>query len=146
MIKKILCGFLLITIECFSLNFSIAPTEFEVDLTKNATYEAHILNNTAESLRIEIYLENALGYEEKTLIDDIIIFPKVVSIRPGGKQTIRFRIKENKLKQKGSYKSLLVFREKPSKIKKHTDRMNQNFSTKLSFITEIAIAIKGEKK
>ena len=85
-------------------------------------------------------------YLENNLIDDIVIFPKIISIRPGGKQTIRFKVKENKNKQIGVYKNLMVFREVPNRIKKISTNSESQFSTKLSFITEIAIGIKGEKK
>ena len=150
MLKKLILIFLL-GFKSFSLNFSIAPTEFEVDLNKNSIHEVYVMNNTAEPLRIEAYTEIIPEYLENNLIDDIVIFPKIISIRPGGnrpggKQTIRFKVKENKNKQIGVYKNLMVFREVPNRIKKISTNSESQFSTKLSFITEIAIGIKGEKK
>ena len=145
MLKKLILIFLL-GFKSFSLNFSIAPTEFEVDLNKNSIHEVYVMNNTAEPLRIEAYTEIIPEYLENNLIDDIVIFPKIIYIRPGGKQTIRFKVKENKNKQIGVYKNLMVFREVPNRIKKISTNSESQFSTKLSFITEIAIGIKGEKK
>lgn len=145
--KKILI--MLITISAtkiFALSFSIAPTEFYVSLDKNQLYEAYIMNNTFTPLRIEVYKEDIKGYESKSLAEDIMIFPKIISVRPGGKQLVRFKIKSNPEREKGEYRALLVFRESPNKVKTISKNNNENFETKLNFITEIAIGVKGEKK
>lgn len=145
--KKILIMIMILfKVKLFALSFSVAPTEFEISLEKNQLYEVYIMNNTFSPLRIEIYKEDIKGYEDKSLTEDIIIFPKIVSIRPGGKQLVRFKIKPNPARKKGSYRSLLVFRENPNSIKTISKTSTDDFETKLNFITEIAIGIKGEKK
>lgn len=146
--KRILV--ILVVVLCstnlFALSFSIAPTEFDISLDKNQLHEAYIMNNTFSPLRIEIYKEDVKGYEDKSITEDIIIFPKIISIRPGGKQLVRFKVKPNPSREKGVYRSLLVFRESLNNIKTISKNENGNFETKLNFITEIAIGVKGEKK
>lgn len=146
--KRILV--ILVVVLCstnlFALSFSIAPTEFDISLDKNQLHEAYIMNNTFSPLRIEIYKEDVKGYEDKSITEDIIIFPKIISIRPGGKQLVRFKVKPNPSREKGIYRSLLVFRESPNNVKTISKNENGNFETKLNFITEIAIGVKGEKK
>ncbi|MBM6690427.1 MAG: hypothetical protein IAA47_02395 [Candidatus Fusobacterium pullicola] len=146
--KRILV--ILVVVLCstnlFALSFSIAPTEFDISLDKNQLHEAYIMNNTFSPLRIEIYKEDVKGYEDKSITEDIIIFPKIISIRPGGKQLVRFKVKPNPSREKGVYRSLLVFRESPNNVKTISKNENGNFETKLNFITEIAIGVKGEKK
>lgn len=146
--KRILV--ILVVVLCstnlFALSFSIAPTEFDISLDKNQLHEAYIVNNTFSPLRIEIYKEDVKGYEDKSITEDIIIFPKIISIRPGGKQLVRFKVKPNPSREKGVYRSLLVFRESPNNVKTISKNENGNFETKLNFITEIAIGVKGEKK
>lgn len=146
--KRILV--ILVVVLCstnlFALSFSIAPTEFDISLDKNQLNEAYIMNNTFSPLRIEIYKEDVKGYEDKSITEDIIIFPKIISIRPGGKQLVRFKVKPNPSREKGVYRSLLVFRESPNNVKTISKNENGNFETKLNFITEIAIGVKGEKK
>lgn len=142
--KKLLI-FLIISFSTFALNFSIAPTKFDLDLSKNETKEAYIINNTSAPLRVEIYLDKAEGYEDKNLNSNIVVFPKLVSVKPGGKQSIRFKVKSSEELEKGEYKSLLVFREKPKEIKQKTQE-SEEFSTDFNFITEIAIGVRGEKK
>ena len=146
--KRILV--ILVVVLCstnlFALSFSIAPTEFDISLDTNQLHEAYIMNNTFSPLRIEIYKEDVKGYEDKSITEDIIIFPKIISIRPGGKQLVRFKVKPNPSREKGVYRSLLVFRESPNNVKTISKNENGNFETKLNFITEIAIGVKGEKK
>ena len=146
--KRILV--ILVVVLCstnlFALSFSIAPTEFDISLDKNQLHEAYIMNNTFSPLRIEIYKEDVKGYEDKSITEDIIIFPKIISIRPGGKQLVKFKVKPNPSREKGVYRSLLVFRESPNNVKTISKNENGNFETKLNFITEIAIGVKGEKK
>ena len=146
--KRILV--ILVVVLCstnlFALSFSIAPTEFDISLDKNQLHQAYIMNNTFSPLRIEIYKEDVKGYEDKSITEDIIIFPKIISIRPGGKQLVRFKVKPNPSREKGVYRSLLVFRESPNNVKTISKNENGNFETKLNFITEIAIGVKGEKK
>lgn len=143
---KILFGLIMIGVYSWALNFSVAPTEFKVDLNKNSIEEVYLMNNTATPLRIETYVETARGYDGKDLNEEIVIFPKKISIRPGGNQTIRFRVKATE-RELGQYKSLIVFREIPQQIKKEkVDGKRNNFETNLNFVTEIAIGVTGEKR
>lgn len=147
--KKILY-FFIFTISYFSsyaLNFTIAPTSFEVDLDKVETHEVFVINNTVTPLRLEVYVDTAKDYEKKSLNSNIVIFPKKISIKPGAKQIVRFRVKVPKELEKGKYKSLLVFREIPSELKQKVEikSTNEGVATNLSFITEIAIGVTGIK-
>lgn len=138
--------YILTFISVYALNFSIAPTKFQVDLDKIETQEAYIINNTSTPLRIEVYLDVAQGYEGRDLNSNIVFFPKLVSVKPGGRQSVRFRLKDIEELKKGEYKSLLVFREKPQQIKKIDKSEEKEVTTEFNFITEVAIGIKGEKK
>ena len=101
--------FFITNIVTLCLNFSVSPTKFEVDLSKDGTYEAYLLNNTPNPLRIEVYTEVPKGYEENNLNKNIVIYPKKISIKPGGKKEIRFKVKGIKNIDKKTYKTLLVF-------------------------------------
>lgn len=141
--KKIFLLFIFLYTVSFGLNFSVAPTKFELDLKKSTTNEVYIINNTAKPLRLDVYLETPEGYEKNNLDDKITIFPKVVSVKPGAKQTVRFKVKVDKDMPKGKYKSLLVFRERPSDIKSKSQNKSEGLSTSITFITEIAIGVTG---
>ena len=143
--KIILICFIIFTQSVWSLNFSIAPTKFEADLSKTTYHEAYIINNTAQPLRIEVYTEAPKSYEKYNLNDEITIFPKIISIKPASKQEIRFRVKPSENIKNGEYRSLLVFREVPGKIKKTVSVKSENskMETELHMITEAAVNVFG---
>lgn len=68
--------------SAWSLNFSLAPTKFQVDLSKTSTYEASLINNIAKPLRIKVYTEIPKSYENHNLDENITVFPKIISIKP----------------------------------------------------------------
>lgn len=134
--------YLLINIISFSFNFSVAPTTFEVNLNKISTDEIILINNTAEPMRLESSLEIPDDYKKYNLNDSIKLHPKIISIKPGGRQIARFRIKPTTNLEPGEYKSYIVFKELPSKLKVNaiTDK---KINAEIGIITEIGISIYG---
>ena len=149
--KKLAFIILLLTISfvSYSLNFSVMPTGFVVDLDKVSTQEVQIRNNTSAPLRLEAYFEaDPVFGEEFNLNSNSVIFPKIIALKPGAKQTIRFRTKPNADMKEGEYKSYLTFKEIPQEIKVVPgDEQNNNtaMSTNLQMITEISISIFGQR-
>ena len=82
----------LLSMISYSLNFSVSPTKFDIDMKQKKTYELEIVNNTGNILRITSFFEKKEGY--KSLAENIIVFPKKISIKPGGKKDIRFTIRD----------------------------------------------------
>ena len=144
--KKLLFIILLLNISILScsLNFSVAPTGFSVGLSKPSTHEITILNNTTEPLRLNavFHSDPAFG-EDYNLNSNLTVFPKTISLKPAGKQTVRFRVKPDSKLENGEYKSLLTFTEVPGEIK--TTAENNETSSNLKFITEINISVYGYK-
>lgn len=144
--KKLLFIILLLNISIlsYSLNFSVAPTGFSVGLSKPSTHEITILNNTTEPLRLNavFHSDPAFG-EDYNLNSNLTVFPKTISLKPAGKQVIRFRVKPDSKLQNGEYKSLLTFTEVPGEIK--TTAQSNETSSNLKFITEINISVYGYK-
>ncbi|MDU1910498.1 fimbria/pilus periplasmic chaperone [Fusobacterium sp.] len=136
-----------ISILSYSLNFSVAPTGFAVDLKKVSTYEIYITNNTSDSLRLEAHFNSDTGFGEKyNLNSNLTIFPKIISVKPASTQTVRFRVKPDSSMKDGEYASLLTFTEIPGEIKTVADNtQNTGVSTNLQFITEINIGVYGYK-
>ncbi|WP_293958751.1 hypothetical protein [uncultured Fusobacterium sp.] len=134
--------FFIVSVVTYCVNFSVSPTKFEVDLSKNNIFEVHLLNNTSKPLRLEVYTEIPVGYEDSNLNDNIVIFPKKVSIKPGGKKEVRFKVEAIENKEKKNFKTLLVFRERLPNLIGESKKGNINME--LGFITEIAIGVYGK--
>lgn len=143
--RKIVVGIFLyiFSIISYGLNFTVYPIKFDVDSKKISTHEIILVNNTLKPLRIKAYPEADVEFgKEYNLNDKITLFPKVVSIKPGASQVIRFRVKPDIELKDGEYKSYLTFEEQPSEIKslvKETD--GNNVSTGVQFITVLSIPI-----
>lgn len=136
---------LVLSIQSFAFNFSVAPTRFEVNLDKIATNEVILINNTSEPMRVETFLEAPEGYEKYNLNNAIKLYPKMVSIKPAGKQIVRFRVKPLPDMEAGEYKSYIVFKEKESELKKvetNTEKM-ETIGVQIKMLAEIGISIYG---
>lgn len=140
---------LIISLTSYSLNFSVMPTGFVVDLDKVSTQEVYITNNTSAPLRLEAYFGSDTNFgEEFNLNSNSVIFPKIIALKPGAKQTIRFRTKPNADMKEGEYKSYLTFKEIPQEIKTTPGGEENNktaMSTNLQMITEISISVFGQR-
>lgn len=143
MLKKlyILIIFCLFSMIVQGFNFSVAPTRFEVNLDKIVTNEIILLNNTTKPMRIESFIETAPGYEKSDLNESIKLYPKLVSIKPGGKQVVRFRIKPESNMKDGEYKSYVVFKEVPLKEKSKGEI--EKVGAQIKMLTELGISVYG---
>ena len=138
---------LVLSTASYSLNFSVMPTGFVVDLDKVSTQEVYITNNTSAPLRLEAYFQSDSDFGENfNLNSNSVIFPKIIAIKPAAKQTIRFRTKPDANMKDGEYKSLLTLTELPGEIKTIPNENNsQTVSSTLKMITEINVAVYGYK-
>ena len=139
----------ILSVVSYSLNFSVMPTGFVVDLDKVSTQEVYITNNTSAPLRLEAHFGSDTNFgEEFNLNSNSVIFPKIIAIKPGAKQTIRFRTKPGANMKDGEYKSYLTFKEIPQEIKIVPGGEEDNktaMSTNLQMITEISISVFGQR-
>lgn len=137
---------LVLSTASYSLNFSVMPTGFVVDLDKVSTQEVYITNNTSAPLRLEAYFQSDSDFGENfNLNSNSVIFPKIIAIKPAAKQTIRFRTKPDANMKDGEYKSYLTFKEIPQEIKTIPGEDSSNkttMSTNLQMITEISISVR----
>lgn len=139
----------ILSVVSYSLNFSVMPTGFVVDLDKVSTQEVYITNNTSAPLRLEAYFQGDPNFGENfNLNSNSVIFPKIIAIKPGAKQTVRFRTKPDANMKEGEYKSYLTFKEIPQEIKTVPGGDSNDktvMSTNLQMITEISISVFGQK-
>ena len=140
--KIVLILLLIISTVSLSLDFSIYPTRFEFDLSKMNTEELFIVNNTTVPLRIEIFPEVDKNFgEEYNLNDNIKIFPKKVSVKPGGKQIVRFRVTPKK--DDGEFKSYITFKEQEKKTTT-SESSSDAISSNIGILAEISIPVYGK--
>ncbi|MCF2612389.1 molecular chaperone [Fusobacterium perfoetens] len=141
----IFLSLLFINMFAYGVNFAVAPTRFEIKIDKVVTNEVYIFNNTKKPLRIETYTESDNDFgSEYNLDSNIVVFPKIVSIKPGGRQTVRFRVKPGQNLKDGEYKSYIIFKEVPSEIKSYGENSSEEVLTsKVTILTELGISVYG---
>ncbi|MGL5125866.1 MAG: hypothetical protein ACRC6U_07805 [Fusobacteriaceae bacterium] len=144
--KLVVTMFFLTIITSYSFNLGIAPTSFNLDLNRSQTKEVTILNNTESVMRVEVFAEKPEDTEDSKYLGEYIrVYPKIVNVRPFGKQVVKFAVRIPKELEVGDYKSYLVFKELPGKP---SESLEDKKTTKLNItmLTEIAITIYGTKK
>ena len=133
--------FFLIATMSYAFNFSVAPTRFEIVLDRVNTNEITLINNTTSPMRLESFLETAPEYEKYSLNEHIKLYPKMIAIKPGGKQIVRFRIKPEGNMEAGEYKSYVVFKEIP--LKDLETQAGSGVAAQIKMITEVGISVYG---
>lgn len=143
--KKIIFGIyiLLVTVSS-AVSFTVYPTRFELNSKEMGIYEAEVVNNTQEPLRVTMYTEEDSNFGKEYNINEcIVVVPKNISLKPGASQTIRFRFKPDKNKLDGEYKSNIIFKEIPLDIKSmnKAESNEKDMTSNVRFITEMAIPV-----
>lgn len=142
--KKIIVGtFIILTTITNAISFTVYPTRFEIDSKSVGIYEAEVVNNTEEPLRVTMYTEEDDNFgKEHNINENIVVVPKNIALKPGASQTVRFRFKPDKNKIDGEYKSNIIFKEIPLDIKSVSKaENNENMTSNVRFITEMAIPV-----
>lgn len=144
--KKYIIGIMIfvVTLVSFALNFTVYPTRFNIDSSRVTTEELTIINNTLEPLRVEIYPEADKSFSEThNLNENIKLFPKNISIKPGASQVVRFRVKPEAKLRDGEYRSYITFKEIPYEIKTTVQdkESGEGITSNLKFITQISIPV-----
>lgn len=140
---RVLLLFFMIFFKGYGLNFLVEPTRFDVDLENPKTYELFVVNNTGKILRLGIEIEET---DKPSLRDNISIFPKKISVKPGRRATFRFTVRNIEKLKKGKYDNLIVIKELDYNQDNFINNENdENLSFELNFNTEIALHIFGEK-
>lgn len=139
--KIIFLMFLMVSISVLALDYTVFPTRFNFNLNRMNTEEITIINNTLHPVRIQIFAEEDNRFsKEHNLNKNIKIFPKLVSIKPAGKQIVRFRVTPHK--EDGEFKSYITFKELERKNQKKSSENTQIIS-EVQMLAELSIPIYG---
>lgn len=141
--KKIfLITFMIITSSIYSLDYAVFPTRFNIDIKKMNTNEIEVINNTIEPLRLQVFVEADEDFgKDYNLNKKIRIFPKVLFIRPAGRQIVKFRVLP--LNKSGEYKSYIRFKQLENLDRNKNLSRNTGITTNIHMLASLAIPIYG---
>jgi len=145
--------FLLNLILCSVLlaSFEVAPSIQVIDLNKPLTRQFHLKNNTNKLVKIKVYPERPKNQksEEFYMGDWVVIYPKIVYLKPTEKKWVRFGVRKpegfDKLSD-GEYRTLIVFEQMENKTYSTTgEEEDANPSVGLQILQKMMISLYGNK-
>lgn len=124
--KKILYIFIscIISLEAFS--FTATPMRFTEDITRVATGQIVIRNDSNQPKRVEVNTKTEEWFKKFDLSDHIKIYPRVVSIPPRSERRVWFQIKPVSKLEDGEYRVDLIYKEISSEKSKSEAGVNVN--------------------
>ena len=92
----LLLVFIILPIKSFSfLKIDVDPRGVNMDVSKQITQEITVMNQTNEFVRYKVSLEKPKNLKDEYYMGDkLIIYPRVISLKPKGGQVIRLRLKK----------------------------------------------------
>jgi len=141
--KIILLYFLLLNIVYAS--FELAPQIQYINLDRPGTVELHLKNPTKKLVKIKIYAQTPEDQKNKELDmkDWVIVYPRVVYLKPNAKQLVRMAIRAPKGLKDGEYRAYLVFEE--MKTQKYSVEKTEVPKAHLDILYKIISTIYGYK-
>jgi len=142
--KRIILFFILTT--TIFANFEVAPQIQELNLDKQFTQTIHLKNGTNKVKKIKIYPQKPSDQKSEELYmgDWVIVYPKIVYLKPNGKQTIRMAARVPKGLKDGEYRAQLVFEELPT-VKSKEDVAEGEVSAQIEILYKLISTIYGYK-
>lgn len=136
--------YLLMTSVLFA-NFQVAPQVQKMDLKRPGTHKIFLKNDTNKLKKIKIYSERPRDQKTKDLYmgDWIIVYPKLVYLKPNSKKVVRIASRPPKDLVDGEYRSNLVFEEIPTKKYDNSEKDETKVGVNLEIIHILVSTIYG---
>ena len=135
-------------------SFRISPTRFEFPLTKRFTNFFTLTNISRESVRVRVYARFVEVGEKNQIIEKVghphdlsrwLVFnPRLLTVRPKQRRTIRFSVRPPKGLSAGEYRAVVFFEELPPQVeRKKTGGDPNSLSLQLTLLTRVGVTIYG---
>jgi hypothetical protein len=143
--KRIIVFIYLLMISVLYANFEVAPQIQELSLDRQATQKIYLKNGTQKLKKIKIYSRRPEDQKTKDLYmgDWIIVYPKIVYLKPNSKKVIRMAARPPKGLVDGEYRSHLVFEEVPVKKYDNTEKDEEKVGVDLEVIHILVSTVYG---
>lgn len=145
MLKKIVISMYLLMTSVLFANFQVAPQVQKMDLKRPGTHKIFLKNDTNKLKKIKIYSERPRDQKTKDLYmgDWIIVYPKLVYLKPNSKKVVRIASRPPKDLVDGEYRSNLVFEEIPTKKYDNSEKDETKVGVNLEIIHILVSTIYG---
>ena len=119
--KKLIVLMYLLIISIPYANFRVAPQVQKINLNRPGTRKVYLKNESDKLKKIKIYSRKPENQKTTELYmgDWIVVYPKIVYLKPNGKKVVRMTARPPQGLADGEYRSHLVFEELP--LERHVD-------------------------
>ena len=132
------CGLLIVSIPA-KANILVAPHRFIFRIDQRNTQVVEITNTSNTTKRLKVYPGKPPEMKEELYLGEwLVLYPPILTLRPGQKRAVRFSVRAPDDLKAGEYRSLLYFEELPQQ------NSNSN-SGKIDFqlLTKLGINLYG---
>jgi len=145
--KKIIIYIYLLMISVLYADFEVAPKIQKIDLDRSSTKKIHLKNPTDKLKKLKIYSERPKDQKTKDFYmgDWIIVYPKIVYLKPKSKKIIRMAARPPKGLADGEYRSHLVIEELPVQVYNNVEENKGEKSVEVEIFYKILSTIYGYK-
>ncbi|UUV18783.1 fimbria/pilus periplasmic chaperone [Fusobacteria bacterium ZRK30] len=145
MIKRRTIFIYLLMISTLYANFQVAPQIQKISLDRPGTQKIYLKNGTNKLKKIRIYSERPEDQKTKDLYmgDWVIVYPKIVYLKPNSKKVIRMAARPPKGLVDGEYRSHLVFEEIPVKKYNNSEKDEGKVEVSLDIIHILVSTVYG---
>lgn len=147
MIKKISVCLYLWLVSILYANFEVAPQIQKIDLDRPSTQKIYLRNPTDKLKKLKIYSERPKDQKNKGFYmgDWIIVYPKIVYLKPKSKKILRMAARAPKDIENGEYRSYLAIEEIPLQVYDNTEENITEKSVEVKILYKIVSTIYGYK-
>lgn len=126
-------------------NFQVAPQVQKISLDRPGTQKIYLKNGTNKLKKIKIYSERPEDQKTKDLYmgDWVIVYPKIVYLKPNSKKVIRMAARPPKGLVDGEYRSHLVFEEIPVKKYDNSEKDKNKVEVNIDIIHILVSTVYG---
>ncbi len=145
MIKRMIIFMYLFMITMLYANFQVAPQVQRMSLDRPGTQKIYLKNDTNKLKKIKIYSERPKDQKTKELYmgDWVIVYPKMVYLKPNSKKVIRMAARPPKGLVDGEYRSHLVFEELPVKKYDNSEKDKEKVEVNIDIIHILVSTVYG---
>jgi len=145
MLKKVIIFMYLFMTSVLFANFQVAPQIQKMDLKRPGTHKIFLKNDTNKLKKIKIYSERPRDQKTKDLYmgDWIIVYPKLVYLKPNSKKVVRIASRPPKDLPDGEYRSNLVFEEIPTKKYDNSEKDETKVGVNIEIIHILVSTVYG---
>jgi len=145
MVKRIIIFMCLLMTSGLYANFQVAPQVQRMNLKRPGTQKIYLKNSTNKLKKIKIYSERPKNQKTKNLYmgDWIIVYPKIVYLKPNSKKVVRMAARPPKDLADGEYRSHIVFEEIPVKKYDNSEKGEDKVGVNLEIIHILVSTVYG---